>query len=76
MALTELQIEKATDYVTRKMLEDGVNVTDPGAVMRWMIVNPLPTKAEYQAQLAVWEEEEKAARIVVLQEELDRLQGE
>jgi hypothetical protein len=40
-----------------------------------MIDNPLPSKAEYQAQVAAWEEEDKAAKIVVLQAQLDKLQG-
>jgi hypothetical protein len=75
MALTESQIQKAMDYVARKMIQDKINLIDVGAVIRWMIENPLPTKAEYQAQLAVWEEEDKAAKIVALQAQLDKLQG-
>lgn len=75
MALTELQIEKAMSYVARKMTEEGVDIRDTGVVVKWMIENPLPSKAEYQAQLAEWEEEDKAAKIVALQAELDRLQG-
>ena len=76
MALTELQITKAMGYVGRKMVEDGVNPMDVEAVLRWMIQNPLPTKAEYQAQMAVWEEEEKAAKIATLEKQLAALQGE
>ena len=75
MALTELQVQKAMQYVARKMTSEGFNLTDTGVVVKWMIENPLPSKAEYQAQLATWEEEEKAARIVALQDELDKLQG-
>jgi hypothetical protein len=76
MALTEVQIGKAMDYVTRKMMIDGVNPMDSAMAIRWMIENPLPTKAEYQAQIAAWEEEEKAARIVALEAQLAKLKGE
>jgi hypothetical protein len=74
MALTEAQIEKAMDYVVRKMIEEHANVVDVAAVMRWMILNPLPTKEEYQAQVAAWDEEVKQARILRLRAELDRLE--
>jgi hypothetical protein len=40
-----------------------------------MIDNPLPSKAEYQAQVAVWEEEDKAKTIAHLQAQLAKLQG-
>jgi hypothetical protein len=76
MALTELQMQKAMDYVVKKMIEDHVDVRDIANVIRWMIDNPLPSKAEYQAQVAAWEEEAKAAKIVALQAQLDRLKGE
>lgn len=76
MALTEAQMEKALAYVFRKMQEADLNASDLSGIVRWMIENPLPTKAEYQAQLAAWEEEDKAASIAHLQAQLDKLQGE
>ena len=73
--MTEENIQRAMEYVARKMLSESIDIRDPGVVVRWMIENPLPTKAEYEAEMAVLHEEEKAARIVVLQEELNKLQG-
>jgi aminopeptidase C len=75
MALTEEQIGKSMSYVARKMTLAGVDIQDTGIVVRWLIENPLPPEAEYQAQLTEWEEEEKVARIAALQEELNKLQG-
>ena len=75
MALTEEQLDKAVAYVLRKLEEDGVKFNNIRDFVRWMIENPLPSKAEYQAQVAAWEEEVKQARIAALQTELDRLQG-
>ena len=75
MALTEAQVDKAVAYVLRKVKEDGVKFNNIRDFVRWMIENPLPSKAEYQAQVAAWEEEVKQARIAALQTELDKLQG-
>jgi hypothetical protein len=75
MALTDAQMEKALAYVARKMQEEEVSVQDIGGIVRWMIDNPLPSKAEYQAQVAVWEEEDKAKTIAHLQAQLAKLQG-
>ena len=76
MALTEAQLDKAVEFTLRKIDEDAVKVENIRDLVRWMIENPLPTKAEYQDQIAAWEEEAKAAKIAALQAELDQLQGE
>ena len=76
MALTEDQVQKAMAYVARKMQEDKVNPQNPGGVVRWMIENPLPSREEYQAQVAAWEEEDKAESIVKLEAQLAKLRGE
>jgi hypothetical protein len=73
--MTEENIQKAMEYVARKMVAEELNITDAGVAVRWLIENPLPTRAEYEAEMAVIHAEEKAAKIVALQEELDRLQG-
>jgi len=75
MALTESQMEKALRYVARAMAADGVNFADVGAVVEWMINNPLPDRLTYEAQVAVDDESEKQARIAALQEELTKLEG-
>jgi hypothetical protein len=75
MTLTEVQKEKVIVYVTRRMTEDGIPPIEITKVIVWMAENPLPTKEEYQAQLATWEAEDKAAKIVALQAELNKLQG-
>jgi hypothetical protein len=75
MALTEAQIDKAVEFTLRKIDEDPVEVNNIRDLVRWMIENPLPTKAEYQDQIAAWEEEAKAAKIASLQAQLDELQG-
>jgi hypothetical protein len=76
MALTDVQMEKAMRYVARKMQEEKVSVQDVGGIVKWMINNPLPSKAEYQAQMDVWEEEDKAASIAKLEAQLAKLKGE
>jgi hypothetical protein len=76
MALTDEQMEKAMRYVARKMQEDGINTQSIVEIVQWMINNPLPSKAEYQAQTAAWEVEDKAANIAHLEAELAKLQGE
>jgi len=73
--MTEANLEKALEYVGRKMIADAVDPRDMRAVVVWMIENPLPTKAEYEAEMAQLEADDKAARIVALQAELTRLQG-
>jgi len=75
MALTEEQLEKAMRYVARGMVADGVNFSDVGAVVKWMIEHPLPTRATYEAQVAADDEAEKQARIAALQSELNKLEG-
>jgi len=73
MALTEEQMQKAMAYTARKMNADNVDIRNSVDVIRWMINNPLPSKAEYQAQVAIWEEEDKAARRAHLESELAKL---
>jgi hypothetical protein len=73
MALTEEQVDKALKWVIRKAKEDGVRFQDIVSVIKWMIENPLPSKAEYLAQTATWEAEDKEVRRAHLQEELDKL---
>jgi hypothetical protein len=73
MALTEEQMQKALNYVARKMQEDNTDIDDIGGVVRWMIENPLPSKAEYQAQVTAWEEEDKEVRRAHLEAELAKL---
>jgi hypothetical protein len=74
--MTEENIQKAMEYVARKMITEELDIRDSGVAVRWLIENPLPTKAEYEAEMEALHAEEKAARIVALQEELARLQGE
>jgi hypothetical protein len=73
--MTEENLQKAIGYVIMKMKEANVNPMDMGEVLRFMIENPLPTKVEYEAELAAAEAAAKAARILALQTELAQLQS-
>ena len=73
--LTETQLEKAMRFVARQMIAANVNINDVGEVVKWMILNPLPTKEEYEALVLQQDEAEKQLRITALQAELDRLNG-
>lgn len=73
--LTDEQLEKAMRFVARQMIAAEVNLNDVSSVVKWMILNPLPTKEEYEVIVAQQDETEKQLRIAVLQEELDRLEG-
>lgn len=74
--LTDEQLEKAMRFVARQMIAATVNIHDVGEVVKWMILNPLPTKEEYEALVLQQDEAEKQLRITALQDELDRLTKE
>ena len=71
MALTEDQMEMAMRYVARRMIADGVDLNNVGAVVQWMIANPLPKRAIYESEVAAQDEEERQLRIQQLREEIE-----
>lgn len=73
--LTDEQLQVTFRYVGRKMMEDKVSMGNTGEVIKWMILNPLPTREELEAETAVEDEKEKQRRIQLLTEELKRLEG-
>lgn len=73
--LTEEQIQLAMRYVVNKMIEEGVQVTRPEQVIRWLILNPLPDNETVAREATEQEEAEKAKRVRLLTEELARLEG-
>ena len=74
MALTEQEIQTAIEYIAREMKAAGLNITDVGAVVRWLVENPLPDKAVYEAELNAAMETENTERIALLTKEIQRLQ--
>jgi len=73
--MTDEQMEKAMRYVARAMIADHVNPNDVGSVVKWMILNPLPARATYEAEVDQQDEAEKQTRITALRDELNRLEG-
>jgi len=73
--VTEAQIDKAVEFVGRSMLEAGVDLRDSLAVARWMVQNPLPTRAEYEAQMTIWETQDRESKITQLENELELLKA-
>jgi hypothetical protein len=73
--LTEEQVQVAMRYVVNKMIEDGVQVTRPEQVLKWMILNPLPDHETVAREATEQEAAEKTKRIRLLTEELARLEG-
>ena len=73
--LTEEQMEVTVRYIVGKMRDANVN---PGSVMevvKFMILNPLPSHTEVARADAEATEKEKQRRIVLLTEELAKLEG-
>lgn len=73
MALTAN--EATLSYTIRRMVDDGIDVTDTGAVIIWMVNNPLPDQATREAVLATKEEEDKQRQIAALKDQLATLEG-
>jgi hypothetical protein len=73
MALTDEQVYKALKWVTKRAREDGANFQDVASVVIWMIKNPLPDRAIWEAEADTQEEEERTARIEHLNAELTKL---
>ena len=73
--LTDEQIMVTMRYLVNRMQEEGVQVNNPEQVLRWMILNPIPDHKTVVREYTEREEREKAKRIVILTEELKRLEG-
>ena len=73
--LTEEQIQVTMRYLVNKMVEEGVKINNPEQVLRYMILNPLPDHETVATEFTEQQEAEKAKRIVLLTEELARLEG-
>jgi hypothetical protein len=73
--LTEEQIMVTMRFIVNKMREEEVQINNPEQVLRYMILNPLPDHDTVAAEATKQEEAEKAKRIVLLTEELKRLEG-
>ena len=75
MALTEIERERAANYLLKGMIADKVNLQDVGAVLLWIVVNQLPSKAVWEAAELTDEEEAKQRQIVSLRKQLTKLEG-
>jgi len=73
--LTPEELEIIFQYVARRLRDDGVPIGNVGAVIKWMILNPLPTRKQLLSEQAEAIEKEKERRIKVLTAELERLEG-
>ncbi len=73
--LTEEQIQVTLRYLVQKMLDEKVEISNPSHVLRWMVLNPIPNQETVATEAAVQEEAEKQRRIVLLTEELAKLEG-
>lgn len=75
VALTEREIGIATNYLIRQMTADAVDFRDVGQVIRYLILNPLPSKEVYEAAEVAEEEAQKQRQIVALRDQLTKLEG-
>jgi hypothetical protein len=75
LKLTEEQIMVTMRFLVTKMRDEDINLNNPEQVLRYMILNPLPDHETVAAEDAAQMEKEKAKRIVLLTEELKRLEG-
>ena len=75
MALTDAQLEKVMRWVARGLKASGVNPQDTGGVVKWMINNPLPSRAEIEAATDAADEADKQEYILRLEAELTKLKG-
>jgi hypothetical protein len=66
----------ALRYIAIKMREDKVNMGSPGEVVKWMLRNPLPDPKDVAREYDEEVEKERKRRIVILTEELERLEGD
>ncbi len=75
MALTEIEQERAANYLVRTMVANNVNVQDPVEIIKWVVSNPLPSKAVWEAAELSDEDEAKQRHIAALRTELTKLEG-
>ncbi len=72
---TEEEMSIALRYIGIKMKEDRVNMGSPAEVVKWMLRNPLPDAKDVAREYNAAEERERKRRIVILTEELEKLEG-
>ncbi len=75
MALTEIQVERAVNYLLRHMIEDKVDLQRLDQVLKYVVLNPLPSRATYEAEELSKEEAEKQRHIAALKDQLSKLEG-
>jgi CO dehydrogenase nickel-insertion accessory protein CooC1 len=73
--LTEEQIMVTMRFIVNKMREEEIQINNPEQVLRYMILNPLPDHDTVASEDVKQQEREKAKRIALLTEELERLEG-
>jgi hypothetical protein len=71
--MTDEQYTRAQRYIVRTALEAGVDISNPDAVIRYLLENPLPE--DYETQTDTQDEDDKQARIIALRAELAKLEG-
>ena len=74
--MTEQEIQDAMEYVARTAMEGGANLQDVGSVVRWMIENPLPDQAIWEADLAARRSADRVQRLETLRTEVTKLERE
>jgi hypothetical protein len=70
--MTDEQYLKAQRYIIHAAQEAEIAISDPDAVIRFVLENPLPE--DFEAQVDVQLEVEKQARIIALRAELTKLE--
>jgi hypothetical protein len=73
--LTDEQMEVTLRYIVAKMQEAKINPSNPMEIVKFMILNPLPDHTEVAREDAEATEKERQRRIVLLTEELAKLEG-
>ncbi len=74
--LTKEQLDITLRFIVMKMREAKVNIGNPGEVMRYMILNPIPDHEDVVREHDEEMEKERKRRIVILTEELEKLEGQ
>ena len=74
--LTDDQFQLVLKYLGKKMKEEGIQVGNPTAVVRWILENPLPKLSDVKTEVEAEDAAEKERRIALLTEELAQLEGE
>lgn len=74
--MTDEQLDKAVRWVARGITEAEVNPQDVGAVVRWVLRNPLPDLSVMEEEVEEQDRADKLEYIQRLEDEAKRLREE